>query len=155
MEKKFLIFRLNQQRFAIDLKFAKEIIPYTQPTPLPQAPDFFEGLIHLRGFFLPLINTKCLLGIENDKQNISKRKKVVVVSILKKIVGINTDEVEDILRVDENKILSAPSLVKNIDKGYFSGGFYLKDEILLIIDFEKIFVEQILPHNLQMKEKRF
>lgn len=142
MEKKFLILKLNDQNFAVELRFAREIIPYTKPTGLPQAPYFLEGLIHLRRFFLPLIDTKSLLGLPNS--NDIKKKKIVIVSIQKKIIGLKVDDVEDIIRVDEKQILPTPSLVSNLQHNYFSCGFYLNNNVTMILDLEKLFLEHLV-----------
>lgn len=156
MGKKLLILKLSDQNFAIDLKFAREIIRYTQPTKLPQAPDFFEGVMHLRGFFLPLINTKHLLGIDDNYNKVQKKnKKILIVSVLKKIVGLITDDVEDILRLDESDILPAPSLISNLKHSYFSGGFYLNEKVTMILDMERLFTDQILPNKVSTKENNY
>ncbi|GAB4438339.1 MAG: hypothetical protein OHK0040_09810 [bacterium] len=154
MERKFLILKLGEQSFAIELKFAREIIRYSQPTSLPRAPYFFEGVIHLRGFFMPLIDTKRLLGIEhNNNLDDKKSKKILIVSVLKKIVGLKTDDIEDILRLDETNILPAPSLVSTLNHNYFSGGFYLNDRVIMILDMERLFRDHVLPHKVSVKEK--
>lgn len=153
MEKKFLILKLGEQNFAVELKFAREIIRYSQPTSLPRAPYFFEGVIHLRGFFLPLIDTRKLLGIENNNElNVKKGKKILIVSVLKKIVGLKTDDIEDIMRIDETNILPAPSLISNLNHNYFSGGFYLNERVIMILDIERLFRDHVLPHKVSVKE---
>jgi len=154
MERKFLLLKLNEQTFAVDLKYAREIIPYSQPTKLPQAPYFFDGLIHLRGFFLPLINTKRLLGLEDSIEKAFKTIKILIIAVKKKIIGIKTDDIEDILRVEEDKILPAPSLVSNLQHNYFSGGFYLNGKVIMILDVERLFVEHVLPNNNRLKETK-
>ncbi len=152
MEKKFLLLKLNEQLFAVELKYAREIIPYSQPTKLPQAPYFFDGLIHLRGFFLPLIDTRRLLGMENEIQKEQKKNKILIVAVKKKIVGLKSDDIEDILRIDEDKILPTPGLVSNIQHNYFSGGFYLDGKVIMILDIERLFIEHVLPHHKRLKE---
>jgi len=154
MERKFLLLKLNEQTFAVDLKYAREIIPYSQPTKLPQAPYFFDGLIHLRGFFLPLINTKRLLGLDDSIEKAFKKIKILIIAVKKKIIGIKTDDIEDILRVEEDKILPAPSLVSNLQHNYFSGGFYLNGRVIMILDVERLFVEHVLPNNNRLKETK-
>jgi len=154
MERKFLLLKLNEQTFAVDLKYAREIIPYSQPTKLPQAPYFFDGLIHLRGFFLPLINTKRLLGLEDGIEKAFKKIKILIIAVKKKIIGIKTDDIEDILRVEEDKILPAPSLISNLQHNYFSGGFYLNGRVIMILDVERLFVEHVLPNNNRLKETK-
>lgn len=154
MEKKFLILKLNEQYFAIDLRYAREIIRYTQPTKVPNAPRFFEGLIHLRGFFLPVIDTKALLSLEDTKEVNQKKQKILIVSIQKRIVGLKNDDIEDILAVDPSLILPAPTLVSNLQHNFFSGGFNLNDRVIMILDLERIFSEYILPHKISTKELR-
>lgn len=151
MEKKFLIFRLYDELFAVELKHSREIVPYSPPTAVPAMPSFFEGLVHLRGFFLPVVDTKKLLNVspgEGKKQ----KNKIIVISVLKKIVGLKIDDVEDIVPVEESRILPAPNLISNLKANFFTGGFYLKEKVILIIDLEKLFTESILPHRTRFKE---
>ena len=51
-------FRLGSGEYAIDIMQAKEIIKMEKITLIPNAPDFVEGVINLRGNIIPIIDLK-------------------------------------------------------------------------------------------------
>ncbi|MCX7991103.1 MAG: chemotaxis protein CheW [Proteobacteria bacterium] len=136
---KFLTIRLNEEFFALKLKEIREVLPYSSPSPVPNMPAYISGLIHLRGFFLPVIDMKKILFL--PEENKKRKKKIVVVSFLKRVVGISIDDAEDIITVEDNQIIPPPNLISNINSNYFSGGFYLYDKVILILDLKKIFTD--------------
>jgi purine-binding chemotaxis protein CheW len=152
MAKKFLVFKLYDELFAIEMKHSREIVPYSSPAPVPSMPPFFEGLVHLRGFFLPVVDTKKLLNVL-PKEGKKQKNKIIIISILKKIVGLKIDDVEDIVSVEESRILPAPNLISNLRANFFSGGFYLNEKVILVIDLEKLFTDSIMPYKTGFKEK--
>lgn len=134
METKFIILRLNKELFAIELNMAREIISFTNIKPVPTMPDFFAGLLHLRGFLLPIIDMKKLLQMDDEK--IKTKKKIIIVAWHKKIFGILIDEVEDIVTIEDDKIIPTPALITSLDRNFFKGGFYLSENIILILDID-------------------
>lgn len=137
--KKFLTIKLNEDFFALKLKEIREVLPYTTPSTVPNMPNYIIGLIHLRGFFLPVIDMKKILFLPEKME--SRKKKIVVVSFLKRVVGISIDDAEDIINIEDNQIIPTPNLITHINSNYFSGGFYLNDRVILILDLKKIFSE--------------
>lgn len=134
---KFLTIKLNEDRFAINLTDIREVLPYSIPSTVPNMPAYISGLIHLRGFFLPLLDLKKIFFL--PEQSINKRKKIVVTSIFKRIVGISVDDAEDIITVEGGDIIPTPNLITHINSNYFLGGFYLNEKVILILDLKKIF----------------
>ncbi|MCX7770946.1 MAG: chemotaxis protein CheW [Proteobacteria bacterium] len=140
MEKKFIIFTLNEDFFAIDLKMAREIIPCNDIKPIPSMPDFIAGVVHLRGFLLPLIDIKKILQISPDK---SKKKKVIIIAWQKKIFGLLIDEIEDIITIDEKQIISPPAILTSMDRNFLQGGIKINDKIIFILDFDFLLANHI------------
>ncbi len=136
---KFLTINLNGEFFALRLKDIREVLPYTKPSPVPNMPLYITGLIHLRGFFLPIIDIKKILLL--PEENADKKKKIIVLSFLKRVVGISVDDAEDIISVEEKDIIPTPNLITNMNSNFFSGGFYLNNKIVLILDLKKIFTD--------------
>lgn len=136
---KFLTIKLNEDFFALQLNEIREVLPYSMPSTVPNMPNYIIGLIHLRGFFLPIIDMKKVLLMPEKIEK--KKKKIVVVSFLKRVVGICVDDAEDIINIEENEIIPTPNLITHINSNFFSGGFYLNDRVILILDLIKIFSE--------------
>jgi len=154
METKYIVFKLNEELFSIELKIAREIINVTSIKPVPSMPEFICGVIHLRGFLLPIIDIKKLMGLHQEKEQ-KQKKKVIVVSWQKKVFGILIDDIEDIITVEEEKLIPTPALITSMDRNFFKGGFYLNENIILIIDLELILKKHIknVPKELKIDSK--
>jgi len=53
-----VLFRLNEQEYAIDIFKVNEIVPYRRPTMIPNTPDYVEGVLNLRGNVIPVKSIK-------------------------------------------------------------------------------------------------
>lgn len=147
MENKYIVFKLKDNLYSIDLKMAREIITCKDIKQLPSMPDFFAGLINLRGFLLPLIDIKKILQIPQKEEN-SKRK-IIIIAWQKKIFGLLIDEIEDIVTIEEDNIIPAPALLTTMDKNFLIGGFNLNDKIIFILDIDYLLTKYIKK---QLKE---
>ena len=61
-EIQLVVFVLQQEdtvcEYGVPITQVQEIIPIAKTTKLPQAPDFVEGIINLRGRIIPIIDLK-------------------------------------------------------------------------------------------------
>ena len=55
-ENKMLIFGLNGEHYATDIKEVERILGYQEPTVLPDAPIFVKGVINYEQSILPIIS---------------------------------------------------------------------------------------------------
>ena len=59
--RRFLTFRVDQERYALPAETVAEIIPVPPAARLPRSPKCLMGLVNLRGTVLPLIDSRVLL----------------------------------------------------------------------------------------------
>lgn len=53
-ERQLVVFSLGQEEYGVDILQVQEIKRLTEITRVPNAPDFVEGVINLRGMLFPL-----------------------------------------------------------------------------------------------------
>ena len=58
----FIVFRVGEQEFCIEITSTREIRGWTQSTEVPHSPDYLMGVINLRGTILPIVNLAQRLG---------------------------------------------------------------------------------------------
>jgi purine-binding chemotaxis protein CheW len=58
-----MIFRLGQERYAIELRELAETLPFERCTPVPGSPPQFLGVIGVRGQLRPVLELGCLFGL--------------------------------------------------------------------------------------------
>lgn len=137
----WLIFKLKDSLYTVNSKLITSIvIKPEEVTYVPKVSDYFNGLIHLRGNVVPLINLKKLFKMEtlNDADTNGKKEMVVVLEKDNSYAGLIVDEVLSVENItafeetEEIKKMCRDGFVKGVAKGNKN------EDILLIIDEEKI-----------------
>ncbi|EKQ51157.1 MULTISPECIES: chemotaxis protein CheW [unclassified Clostridium] len=135
-EIKILIFGLNGEHYATDIKEVERILGYQEPTVLPDAPDFVKGVINHEQSILPIISLSKKFNFGEDKQ--SENRKIIVVKRDENKFGIIVENVYEVRDVNSDLLEVAPPITATIDKKYISGLIKLEDNIVILLDLEKI-----------------
>ena len=133
---KVIIFELSGEHYAADITEVERILGYEQPTALPEAPDFVEGVINYEEKILPIINLAKKFKIGQDDNY--ETKKIIVVKKKEKKFGIIVDNVSEVTDVDETVIESAPKITASKERKYIRGLIKLEGNIVILLDLEKI-----------------
>ncbi|MBI5807945.1 MAG: chemotaxis protein CheW [Ignavibacteriales bacterium] len=133
-------FKIANEEFGVDILNVQEINKMTQITKVPNAPDFVEGVINLRGRVIPIIDLRTRLKLEKKQHD--KDTRIIVVEISNKTVGFIVDAVNEVLRIPTNIIEPPPQLATGIDSDFIRAVGKLEDRLLILIDLEKVLTEK-------------
>lgn len=139
-------FEVGQGHYALDIMSVKEVINPLPITPVPHAPPFVEGLIELRGAFLPIIDLRRRLGAPAAADS-----KIVVARVGEQRVGLIVDRVSEVARIDPTAIEPAPPMARGEQAAFFIGVTKIADRIVLVVDLEQMLSadEQTALHGMQ------
>ncbi len=129
-------FKIGNEEFGVDILKVQEINRMLTITQVPNAPDFVEGVVNLRGKIIPVVNLRKRLNmppIENDSKT-----RIIVVEIQENTVGFIVDEVKEVLRIPKSITEPAPSMIAGIKTEYITAVGKLEDRLLILLDLEKI-----------------
>ena len=135
-EIKLAVFMLGGQSYAIDIMKIKQIIRPLRITKLPKAPDFLEGMINLRGVFIPVIDMRKRFQME--PRDAKQEGKVIIATVDHRIVGVMVDEVTEVIPVPKAEIQPPPRVIRGVESTYLLGVCRYQDEILLILNLDEI-----------------
>lgn len=133
---KILIFGLDGEKYSTDIKAVERILGYEEPTLLPEAPAFVKGVINYEDSILPIISLSEKFKLGLDKE--SETRQIIVVKREEKKFGIIVENVYEVRDIDESLIEEAPSITGTEERKYISGLIRLKDNIVILLDLEKI-----------------
>jgi purine-binding chemotaxis protein CheW len=102
----------------IDVAIAVESITRTTPVsdalqPLPGSVDFLEGVMHLNGALLPVVNLKKRLGLPSSSW--SATSKVAVITVFNQPCGILFDDIKEVLRVEDDAVIPIHAALQSSD----------------------------------------
>lgn len=141
MDRKVIIFKLGNEEFAFDIHQVERILGYIEPTKVPEAPFFVEGVINYQNTILPIISLRKKFNMNYED---SKDKKIIVVKNNNKIVGLLVDTVLEVTDIKEENIETSPDIVTVEKNKYIQSIIRLDNRIILNIDTEKILTKDEL-----------
>ncbi len=65
-------FKLGNEEFGVDILKVQEINRMMDITRIPNAPEFIEGVINLRGKIIPIVDLRKKLGFDNGSGGLEK-----------------------------------------------------------------------------------
>ena len=134
---KFLTFRLAEEEYGIEILKVREINGIMDITCLPQMPHYMKGVINLRGKVIPIVDLRKRMHVKGTDD--PRKIRIIVVDVSGKITGFIVDAVSQVLRISQNTIEPAPSIITGeIDADYITGVSKLGDKLLILLDFNNI-----------------
>jgi len=136
----FLIFRLGDEEYGVDILRVQEIRSYEAPTRIANAPDFIKGVINLRGVIVPIVDLRLKFALSSAQYN--DLTVVVMLNLSNRIVGAVVDAVSDVLALDQAHIRPTPDIGQATDTGFITGiGSAMnesRERMLILVDIERM-----------------
>lgn len=132
----FLAFEVGGQGYAVAIATVREIRGWTEPSSMPDAPDYVMGVINLRGEVLPLMNLAEKLGLKTP--DIDARSVIIVVEHGDQTVGLLVDSVSNIIAPVPDEIKPPPESASAGKNNYVAALTLLDDKITRILDLPSV-----------------
>lgn len=114
-----VVFRVGGQEFAFNVFHVQRILRYEQPSPLPKAPPFLEGVLQIQGAVVPVIDLRKRFELRDAPQKEETRTMVLEADGL--VVAVVVDAVLEVVRVEAGAVTAPPSVVKGLAAEYIQG----------------------------------
>ena len=106
---RFLIFRLGAEEYGLPLAAVDEVVRLPeQMTRLPNAPDFIEGIVTLRGKVIPVIDQR--MRFASAAGELERRPRIVVTTVEGRKAGFIVDSAAEILALGADSITTTSEL---------------------------------------------
>lgn len=136
MENQFVVFKVNDEAYGVDIATVESIIKMQAITAVPHAPAFIEGVTNLRGTILPVMDLRKRFGIETTPP--TKDTRIVVIEMGGLTVGIIVDAVSEVVRVPEECIEPLSPLVSTVDSAFMRGIAKMEDQLVILLDLSQV-----------------
>ena len=136
-ELEILEFMLDGNNYGINVAKVREIIPFQEVTPVPNAHPSIEGIFMPRDTMITAIDLKnCLQRGESKKAGL-----FIITNFNKLDIAFHVDSVIGIHRVSWNQIIKPDATVSNVEDGISTGIIKLNNKLIIKLDFEKIITD--------------
>jgi purine-binding chemotaxis protein CheW len=129
-------FKVGRETYGVPITSLHEIVRVPEITAVPDAPDYVEGVINLRGKIVSVIDLRKRLGEAVIAP--SKRNRILVVEHRGRLCGLIVDSASDVLKIPAEDI--DPSPTEFVDGGLncVTGLGKYQGRLIVLLDIAKV-----------------
>lgn len=140
--KQYVVFRLGDTRFGVDIRQVVRIVRLTPITRVPQAPRFLSGIISYRGQVVPVVDLHLRLALPGVEYDDTAR--ILIVELDSQPVGMLVDSVVGISHIPVESIQEPPEMVAEVNGVYLTGVVHHEGRLIVLLDLARILtVEEV------------
>ena len=136
----WVTFRLEDERYGINVMQVQEVLRMTEIAPVPGAPDYVLGIINLRGNVVTVMDTRKRFGLPQHEPDDATR--IVIIEAEEQVVGILVDSVAEVVYLNQNDIESPPNVGNEESSRYIQGVANRDDGLLILVDLNKLLTDE-------------
>ncbi|MDD2212728.1 MAG: chemotaxis protein CheW [Clostridia bacterium] len=128
----FIVFKLGQEEYGVNILKVQEIVRPLKTTKLPQSPDYVVGIVNLREEIMPIIDLKRFLNLGSLEE--TEETRIIVMKQNEQVLGILVDEVWEVLRISKKKIKKSDAFEHRLKNEFISGIAKVKGRLIILLD---------------------
>lgn len=139
-----LLFRIADQRYALDIKQVAEIAPLTRLSHLPQAPDYIAGVMNYRGEPVPVVDICHLATGSTCAKRMSTRTVLVNYPLTDgdiRVLGLLAEGATEILQRERDQF-SDPGVVQP-NAPYLGDVLNEAGEMIQLVDVDALLNDEV------------
>jgi purine-binding chemotaxis protein CheW len=129
-------FRIGRETFGVPINLVHEIVRVPEITAVPDAPDYVEGVINLRGKIVSIVDLRKRFGEREIMPN--KKNRILVAEFDGKMVGLIVDAASEVLKIPPSEIDTPPNIFEENEVHYVTGVGKLNGRLIILVDLTKI-----------------
>lgn len=137
----YIVVRLGQEQYGIDIRFIDNIVRMQNITRVPKVAPHLKGVINLRGEVIPVMSVRMKMGLEGDE--ITRTTRIIILkSEQQGNVGIIVDEVKEVVTLAATQIDKVAYDSKDGKANFVTAVGKHDDELISLLDLNSITLEE-------------
>jgi purine-binding chemotaxis protein CheW len=137
MSSQYVVFKMNDERFAVEIERVLEIIHAQAVFKVPNSPPYIDGLINLRGKVYTLFNLRKkfnLPSIDGKPEGSS----ILIVNVGPCYIGMSVDSVDGIMQIENDSIEATPPTITGNTRNHVKAVAKVNDKLILLLDLDSL-----------------
>lgn len=135
--KQYIVIRLGNEQFGIDIKYIDNIVRMQRITRVPMAQDYFKGVINLRGEVIPVMSLRVRFELEDDEID-SKTRIIIIKMDSQSKVGVLVDQVKEVVTIEADAIEKVGNGGSDTSGQYLDGVGKNGDELITLLNIANV-----------------
>jgi purine-binding chemotaxis protein CheW len=138
-------FQVGRETYGVPITSLHEIVRVPEITAVPDAPDYLEGVINLRGKIVSVMDLRKRFG--QKQAALKKQNRILVVEHQGRLAGLIVDSASEVLKISAEAVEAPPAAFQEGGLNCVTGLGKVAGRLVVLLDLSKL----LAPGNLQGK----
>jgi len=134
-------FRVGKADYVVPADQVLHLESYETATHVPGAPPYVAGIVQVRGRIVAVVDLRDRFGLAQIEHSIDRR--VVVVQVGTRIVGLLVDSAREVLQIDAAAFEKPPEVIEQQSASFVKGVATIAKRLFLLIDVPRVIGEEL------------
>jgi purine-binding chemotaxis protein CheW len=145
-------FQVGRETYGVPITSLHEIVRVPEITAVPDAPDYLEGVINLRGKIVSVMDLRKRFG---EKQAVLKKQnRILVVEHAGRLAGLIVDSASEVLKIPADAVEAPPAVFQDGGLNCVTGLGKVGGRLIVLLDMSKLLAPESLQGNSESMEKK-
>ena len=129
-------FKVGRETYGVPIASLHEIVRVPEITAVPDAPDYIEGVINLRGKIVSVVDLRKRFGVSETAPN--RRNRILVVEHGGRLSGLIVDAASEVLKIPAADIEPAPASLQDGGLNCVTGLGKYHERLIVLLDMSRL-----------------
>jgi purine-binding chemotaxis protein CheW len=129
-------FQIGRETYGVPITSLHEIVRVPEITAVPDAPDYMEGVINLRGKIVSVIDLRKRFGA--TKVTAARRNRILVIEHKGKLAGLIVDSASEVLKIPASDVEDSLASFQEGGLNCVTGLGKWKGRLIILLDMAKL-----------------
>src|SRR4029077_21201403 len=129
-------FVVGRETYGVPITSLHEIVRVPEITAVPDAPDYMEGVINLRGKIVSVIDLRKRLGEKQVKSG--RRNRILVVDHNGRLSGLIVDSASEVVKIPASDVEPSPTCLHEGGLNCVTGLAKYQGRLIVLLDMTKL-----------------
>jgi len=129
-------FQVGRETYGVPITSLHEIVRVPEITAVPDAPEYMEGVINLRGKIVSVIDLRKRLG--EKKVSSTRRNRILVVEHNGRLSGLIVDSASEVLKIPASDVEASPTSLEEGRGNCVTGLGKYKGRLIVLLDMTRL-----------------
>ena len=145
-------FQVGRETYGVPITTLHEIVRVPEITAVPDAPDYLEGVINLRGKIVSVMDLRKRFGDKNAA--VKKNNRILVVEYSGRLAGLIVDSASEVLKIPADAVEPPPAAFQDGGLNCVTGLGKVGGRLVVLLDMSKLLSPASLQSNAEPGEKK-
>lgn len=129
-------FNVGRETYGIPINSLHEIVRVPEITAVPDAPEYLEGVINLRGKIVSVLDLRKRFG--KPTTALDRHSRILVVEHRGRLAGMIVDSASEVIKIPGSDIESAPAMMREGGLDCVTGLGKYKGRLIILLDINRV-----------------